>query len=98
MKFNWPGRPKPVEKSIVQQVLEAPATFNRATRRAVGLTGRLWRWDLNANPETRRTYLPRYIRRHYDAAIMRTDPMPSLTRRQRRHRARITRIYTRNMA
>ena len=75
----------PLPKSIVQQVLEAPALFNRATRRSIKLWGSIWRWDLNASAETRRTYLPRYIRRHY-------NPKPPTTRRERRHLTHIMRL------
>lgn len=77
-----------VPKSLVQQVLEAPALFNRRTRRSIGLFGRYWKWDLNASEETRRVYLPRYIRRHFSADQPRT-------RRQRKARARILRIVQR---
>lgn len=69
-------------------VAQAPATANRAVRRSYGLWGSIWRWDLNAADDTRRTYVPRYIRRHYSARVMLT---PS-TRRERRHRARILRV------
>lgn len=83
------GRPdeKPAP-SLAQQVLEAPADFNRKTRRSIGLFGRFWRWDLNASEETRRPYVPRYIRRHFNNRIM----LAPSTRRQRRQRARILRI------
>ncbi len=78
----------PLIKSFVQQVWEAPALHNRATRRRAHLWGRIWRWDLNASEETRRTFLPRYIRRHY----ANTTPH---TRRQRKATARILRISAR---
>jgi hypothetical protein len=68
-----------------KDIAEAPALYNRATRRAFGLFGRFWRWDLNASDDTRRTYVPRYIRRHFNVAVPRT-------RRQRRVQARILRI------
>jgi len=69
-----------------QQVFDAPANFNRATRRAAGLLGRLWRWDrmaLGIDPNLP----PRYVRRHWSPNIL-TDPK---TRRERRHRTRILR-------
>lgn len=65
-------------------IATAPATANRATRRSVGLWGHIWRWDLRGT-EMQRTFVPRYIRRHYSAAA-------PLTRRQRRHQARVLRI------
>lgn len=70
-------------QNLGRQVWSAPADFNRETRRRFGLFGRYWRWDLNASEDTRRTYVPRYIRRHYEGAN------PNGTRRQRRHWARI---------
>lgn len=73
---------------FVRKVWESPATYNRKTRRMVRLYGRIWKWDLNASEETRRTFVPRYIRRHFDTAVPRT-------RRQRRHRATILRISKR---
>lgn len=80
------GRPadKPAP-SLAQQVIDAPALFNRRTRRSVGLFGRYWKWDLNASEETRRTFVPRYMRRHFSVAVPRT-------RRQRRHRAVIMKL------
>ncbi len=78
----------PLSKPLVQQIMEAPVDFNRETRRRVGLYGRFWRWDLNAADDTRRTYVPRYIRRHY----MTLQFAKPATRRQRRHRAVILRI------
>jgi hypothetical protein len=72
----------------IAAVLDAPALFNRATRRSIGLYGRHWRWDLNAHEDTRREYMPRYIRRHYSLRSM----IAPQTRRQRRERARINKI------
>lgn len=69
---------------FVKAVWDAPALFNRATRRRVKLFGRIWKWDLNASEETRRTFVPRYMRRHFSA----TKPR---SRRERRHRAYILR-------
>lgn len=75
----------PLAKSFIQEIWEAPALHNRATRRRARLWGRIWKWDLNASEETRRTFLPRYIRRHYANTTPRT-------RRQRKATARILRI------
>lgn len=72
-------------QSLAQKIIDAPALYNRLTRRSIGLYGRFWRWDLNASQDTRRTYVPRYIRRHF------TTVTPK-TRRDRRHRAVILRI------
>lgn len=69
-----------------KSVIEAPADFNRAARREVGLYGRLWRWDpqvLGVNPNLP----PRYVRRHFTPTIL-SAPQ---TRRQRKARARILR-------
>jgi hypothetical protein len=74
--------------AIAQAVVSAPASHNRALRRSVGLWGSIWRWDLNASEETRRTFVPRYIRRHFSNRIM----LVPTTRRQRRERARILRV------
>lgn len=68
-----------------KDIFDAPALYNRATRRAFRLWGSIWKWDLNASEDTRRTYVPRYIRRHFTTAVPRT-------RRQRRAQARIIRI------
>lgn len=73
--------------NLVRQVWSAPAEYNRETRRRVRLFGRIWRWDLNASEETRRTYVPRYIRRHYAASLVGPN-----TRRRRHRRARILAI------
>lgn len=73
--------------SLAQQVAEAPALFNRATRRSVGLFGRFWRWDLNVSAETRRPFVPRYLRRH-DGALYRIPQ----NRRERKILARVVRI------
>ena len=78
-------REKPA-KTLVQQIWESPALYNRALRRAARLYSHIWRWDLNATAETRRVFVPRYIRRHYQGSG------PTGTRRQRRHWARIERI------
>jgi hypothetical protein len=83
-----PAPEKPLHELTVRDIWEAPATFNRATRRRAHLYGRFWRWDLNASEETRRTYVPRYIRRHFDSDKFLTPK----GRRQRRHRAVILRI------
>lgn len=73
---------------FIRAVWSAPALYNRATRRRVRLWGRIWRWDLNAHEDTRRTYVPRYIRRHYNRSLL----DGTLTRRERRHKNRIMRI------
>lgn len=84
--INQPAPDRSGPKFTPAAVWEAPATFNRATRRSVGLLSRIWRWDLNASEETRRTYVPRYIRRHFSTNLT------SQTRRARKHRAVILRI------
>lgn len=66
------------------RIVQAPATASRAVRRAIGLWGGLWKWDTNAT-EMQRTYVPRYLRRHYSADAPKT-------RRARRHRAVILRL------
>jgi hypothetical protein len=71
-------------------IVAAPATHNRATRRAIGMWGSIWRWDMNATEETRRTYVPRYIRRNFKFAI---EAKP--TRKRRKIEARILRISAR---
>ena len=68
----------------IRAVWDAPATFNRHSRRAAGVFGRLWRWDsmmLGIDPNLP----PRYVRRHWSESVL-THPK---TRRQRRHKARI---------
>lgn len=77
-------RVKNIGLERIRAVWDAPATFNRASRRAAGVFGRLWRWDpqaLGIDPNLP----PRYVRRHWAEATF-THPK---TRRQRRHRARI---------
>lgn len=66
-------------------VWSAPADHNRAARRAAGLFGRIWKWDMAAMGQAQ--VPPRYVRRHYKEQIV-ADPK---TRRERRHRARILR-------
>lgn len=73
-------------EDFVRRVWGAPALHNRATRRRVGLVSRIWRWDVNASAEMQRTFVPRYIRRHYSHA------RPTGTRRQRHRWAKIERI------
>lgn len=84
-------REKPEERALkgptVEDVWKSPALFNRATRRRAGLTGRIWRWDMNV-PGMQRTFVPRYIRRHFSAETM----SGAKTRRQRKQRARIMRL------
>lgn len=79
---------EPLKPATVKDVWDAPALYNRETRRRAGLYGRIWRWDTNAVPEMRRTFVPRFIRRHFSTSTM---LLPS-TRRQRRTRARIMRL------
>lgn len=81
-----PDAPKPPALLTPKDVWEAPANYNRATRRWARLWGRIWAWDSQA------LGLPmdlpaRYIRRHFDPTLF----LFPKTRRQRRHRARITR-------
>jgi len=98
-------RDAPMEKSLVQQVWEAPATFNRHMRRAAGLLSKYWRWDMQVLGWQQPA--PRYIRRHYKADVTADGPdgLPVTTngafthpktRRQRRHRARIIRVWARS--
>lgn len=78
------GRKLKAPQTPAQMVYDAPADYNRATRRAFGLLSKLWRWDIPADG----TVLPRYIRRH-----VRYSLQPGLrARRQRKVRARIGRI------
>lgn len=73
----------------MKAVWDAPATFNRHSRRAAGLFGRLWKWDAQAlglDPELP----PRYVRRHWREGIMEHPA----NRRQRRIRARIVRAMS----
>lgn len=68
----------------IKAVWDAPATFNRHSRRAAGISGRIWRWDpqqLGVDPKLP----PRFVRHHWSEAVM-THPK---TRRQRRHKRRI---------
>lgn len=81
------ARPEKPPQSLAERILKEPALFNRATRRSIGLYGRFWKWDVNVDG-MRRTYVPRYIRRHYQTQTMRVPH----TRRQRKERARILRI------
>lgn len=81
--------PDPVknDQPTVADVWKSPALFNRETRRRAGLLSRFWRWDTQGIPEMRRTFVPRYIRRHFKAETM----LAPTTRRQRKVRARIMR-------
>lgn len=96
---------KAMPRNWRREIWEAPALYNRHVRRAAGLLSRFWRWD--SSPETRRTFVPRYIRRHFDAdhRVEIADSIPydeygsfthPKTRRQRRHRARILAISKRS--
>ncbi len=94
-------------KSLVEQVWDAPALFNRKTRRAVGMLSKVWRWNLNATYDTRRVFIPRYIRRHFkgDQRDEVEGYAPQViaygafthpkTRRERKARARIIRLASR---
>lgn len=89
-RFKRALREEPTKAGVI---IAAPAYHNRATRRSVGLWGSIWRWDQNATEETRRTYIPRYIRRNYRFALV---PPPGtdtrLSRRTRKREARIMRF------
>jgi hypothetical protein len=82
--------PRQIADELIRKlVLDGPALYNRASRRAAGVLSKTWRWDQAAfgnEPQA-----PRYIRRHYSATAF-TRPT---TRRQRKVRARITRIVAR---
>lgn len=95
-KFDVATKLREAKRDIRMQVYDAPADFNRATRRAVGMLSRIWRWDpqlLGIEPQA-----PRYIRRHYqadrtvDGVFIDGAFTHPKTRRQRRHRARIIAI------
>lgn len=81
-RFQRALREEPDKTAVI---IAAPAYHNRATRRSIGLWGSIWKWDVNASEETRRTFVPRYIRRHYKGA---TGPRA----RQRQHRRELARI------
>ena len=84
-------RTKRPAEDLIRAIWTSPVDYNRETRRRARLFGRIWKWDLSANEKTRRTYVPRYIRRHYKQV----PTSPSRTRRQRRHWAVIQRISQR---
>lgn len=75
--------------ATMKDIWEDPQKFNRATRRAAHLFGRMWRWG--KAERNWRAQAPRYIRRHYGVD---TFAHPK-TRRTRRQRARITRMIIR---
>ena len=81
------------EPDKVGVIVAAPAYHNRATRRSIGLWGSIWKWDVNATEETRRTYVPRFIRRKFGKVPL----TGALTRRQRKARARIMRTTLEKM-
>ena len=64
-------------KSMRQRVADDPSAYNRSTRRANGLRGRLFKMS--------GSYVPRFIRRHF------TTDKP-VTRRQRKAQARVSAI------
>lgn len=67
-------------------VWEAPANYNRATRRWARLVGRIWKWDREqVGPPA--DLPPRFVRRHFDSAKF----LFPKTRRQRWVRARVLR-------
>lgn len=68
-----------------QAIVQAPALFNRARRRAIGMWGSIWRWDTNGT-EMERTFVPRYIRRHQRWL------KGGNSRKVRRERARVIRM------
>jgi hypothetical protein len=73
-----------MDRQAIRAVWDAPADFNRHSRRAAGVFGRLWRWDpkaLGVDPKLP----PRYVRRHWSETVM-THPT---TRRQRRYKRHI---------
>lgn len=80
-------RVKSMGLAQMKAVWDAPATFNRASRRAAGLFGRMWRWDMALLDPGAADRPPRYVRRHWSEKVL-THPK---TRRQRRHKARILR-------
>lgn len=67
-------------------VIKAPATYNRAARREVGVYGRAWAWD-RAALGVPANLPPRYVRRHYRPDLLTT----AKTRRERKQKARILR-------
>lgn len=73
-------------KTLAERVAEAPADFNRATRRSVKS---LFRW-LSPAQQTREPLTPRYIRRHGVRMLATTDKRR--TRRERKEAARIKRM------
>ena len=82
-----PEAPKPPSQLTPKDVWEAPANYNRATRRWARLWGRIWSWDQQALGLP--ADLPRrYARRHFDS----TKFLYPKTRRQRKERARIMRV------
>lgn len=79
------------EKPLVQRIWEAPATYNRASRRAAGLLSRIWRWDLAAIGATPGP-ASRYVRRHGARVLAQAEKPGKAPRRVRREAARIERI------
>lgn len=77
-----------MNRTAIEQVLDAPADYNRETRRRAGLLSKWWRWDLAAGEENR---FPRYVRRRINDPRLMTPP---LTRRQRRQRTRMVRLMS----
>ena len=77
------------EPTLGEQVWTAPALHNRHTRRAYGILSKVWHWDLNASDETRRVFVPRYLRRH-GLRVVATQGKHR-TRRVRKEAARVAR-------
>ena len=77
-----PGEKKEVPRSTIEDVWDAPADYNRATRRRAGLLSKVWRWDIPAQKTA-----PRYVRRHFARAWA-----GGVTRRVRKERARCIRL------
>lgn len=74
------------EDPLIVKVWKAPADYNRAARRLARLWGRIWKWDAQALGLN--GMAPRYVRRHYNERAF----LHPVTRRQRKHKARILRI------
>lgn len=92
------GVPPEDKRSLAKRILDSPADFNRATRRSVGLFGRLWKWDVNGT-EMQRTYVPRYVRKHYDRVMLSIESGPPTGQKRwprsvRKQRARIARVIS----
>ena len=76
------GEPEKVPLTGLAAIYDAPADFNRETRRRAGMLSSVWRWDIPASAVS-----PRYVRRHLKRAWE-----GGSTRRVRRERARCVRL------